>query len=81
MDFLEKQEQTPILYQDNETFNLFLLLSTAGFSQNYQYALDEAPVKTTPETPVVNNQAEETAYFSAYLLPITQKSNYSAGFR
>lgn len=52
----------------------FLLLSTAGFSQNYQYAIDEAPVKTTPETPVVNNQAEETAYFSAYLLPVTQKA-------
>jgi len=52
----------------------FLLLSTVGFSQNYHYAIDEAPVKTTPETPVVNNQVEETAYFSAYLLPLTQKA-------
>lgn len=52
----------------------FLLLSTSVFSQNYHYAIDEAPVKTTPETPVVNNQVEEAAYFSAYLLPITQKA-------
>ncbi len=52
----------------------FLLLSTAGFSQNYHYAIDETPVKTTPETPVVNNQAEEVAYFNAYLLPIAQKA-------
>lgn len=52
----------------------FLLLSTASFSQNYQYAIEEVPVKTTPETPVVSNQLEETAYFSAYLLPIAQKA-------
>ena len=51
----------------------FLLFSTAVFSQNYQYALDEAPVKT-PETPGVNNQLEEIEYFKAYLLPITQKA-------
>lgn len=51
-----------------------LLLSTAVFSQNYQYAIEEVPVKTTPETPVVNNQAEEIAYFNAYVLPVTQKA-------
>lgn len=51
----------------------FLLLSTTVFSQNYHYAIDEAPVKT-PETPVAGNQKEETNYFSAYLLPLTQKA-------
>jgi hypothetical protein len=51
----------------------FLLFSTAVFSQNYHYAIDEAPVKT-PETPVVNNQQEENDYFNAYLLPVTQKA-------
>ncbi|MBZ4033587.1 hypothetical protein K6T82_02345 [Flavobacterium sp. 17A] len=52
----------------------FILLSTSVFSQNYHYAIDEAPVKTTPENPVVNNQLEETEYFKAYLLPLTQKA-------
>ncbi|TDO97050.1 hypothetical protein [Flavobacterium sp. 245] len=52
----------------------FLLFSTAVFSQNYQYSLDQAPVKT-PETPTgVNNQLEEIDYFKAYLLPIAQKA-------
>lgn len=54
----------------------FLLFSTAAFSQNYQYALEEAPVKS-PEVPapaVVNNQLEEIEYFKAYLLPITKKA-------
>lgn len=52
-----------------------LLFSTAAFSQNYHYAIDEAPVKT-PEPPVtgVSNQLEEIDYFNAYLLPITQKA-------
>ncbi|WP_348799925.1 hypothetical protein [Flavobacterium adhaerens] len=48
----------------------FLLFSTTIFSQNYQYALDEAPVKSSG----VSNQLEEIDYFDkAYLLPITQK--------
>ncbi|MFH7000356.1 hypothetical protein ACHRVZ_20755 [Flavobacterium sp. FlaQc-57] len=48
----------------------FLLFSTAVFSQNYHYAIDEAPAKT----PGVENQLEEIAYFGAYLLPLTQKA-------
>lgn len=55
----------------------FLLLSTAVFSQNYQYAIDEAPVKA-PVTPGVNNQLEEIEYFNAYLLPIAQKATIQA---
>ncbi|WP_289661653.1 hypothetical protein [Flavobacterium panacagri] len=57
----------------------FLLFSSAVFSQNYHYAIDEAPVKTTPPvTPGVNNQQEEIDYFNAYLLPITQKATLQA---
>lgn len=55
----------------------FLLFSAAAFSQNYQYALEEAPVKS-PEVPapvLVNNQLEEIEYFKAYLLPLDQKAN------
>ncbi len=51
----------------------FLLFSTTVFSQNYQYAIDEAPVKT-PENPVVANQPEETDYFNAHVVPVTQKA-------
>ncbi|MFD2942099.1 hypothetical protein [Flavobacterium notoginsengisoli] len=50
----------------------FLLFSSAVFSQNYQYAIDEAP--KAPVTPGINNQQEEIDYFSAYLLPVTQKA-------
>ena len=55
----------------------FLLFSTAAFSQNYNYGIDEVPKNTTPARPapiVVNNQLEEIEYFKAYLLPITQKA-------
>lgn len=56
----------------------FLLFSTAVFSQNYQYSLDQAPV-TVPETPSgVKNQLEEIEYFKAYLLPVAQKANLQA---
>lgn len=51
----------------------FLLFSTTVFSQNYQYAIDEAPVKT-PENPVVANQPEETDYFNAHVVPVAQKA-------
>lgn len=54
----------------------FLLFSTIGFSQNYQYAIQKAPV-TQPEAPVskgVNNQLEEIEYFKSYLLPIAKKA-------
>lgn len=51
-----------------------LFFSTAVFSQNYQYAIEEAST-TTPEPPAgVNNQLEEIEYFNAYLLPLTQKA-------
>lgn len=53
----------------------FLLFSTVVFSQNYDYAIEEAPKKTLPLLPTVNNQLEEIAYFNAYLLPIAQKAN------
>nr|WP_294781806.1 hypothetical protein [uncultured Flavobacterium sp.] len=58
----------------------FLLFTSAVFSQNYHYAIDEAPVKTTPPVtpPGVNNQQEEIDYFNAYLLPITQKATLQA---
>jgi hypothetical protein len=52
----------------------FLLFSTVVFSQNYHYAIEEAPIKT----PGVNNQLEEIEYFNAYLLPITQKATLQA---
>ncbi|CAM3421339.1 hypothetical protein [Flavobacterium chungbukense] len=52
----------------------FLLLSVSGFSQNYHYAIDEAPVKS-PVSPVADNQPEEIEYFNAYLLPISQKAS------
>lgn len=53
----------------------FLLFSTVVFSQNYDYAIEEAPKKTLPVLPMVNNQLEEIEYFKAYLLPIAQKAN------
>ncbi|AWK06830.1 hypothetical protein HYN56_22385 [Flavobacterium crocinum] len=58
----------------------FLLFTSAVFSQNYHYALDEAPVQTPPVTPPggVNNQQEEIDYFNAYLLPIAQKATLQA---
>ncbi|MBF4464322.1 hypothetical protein [Flavobacterium sp. LC2016-12] len=56
----------------------FLLFSTIVFSQNYHYAIDDAPVKT-PEIPSgVNNQLEEIKYFEAFLLPIAQKASIQA---
>lgn len=54
----------------------FLLFSTIGFSQNYQYSLEEG--KTPPPVVLptgVNNQLEEIEYFKAYLLPVSQKAN------
>lgn len=58
----------------------FLLFSTAAFSQNYQYSLEEVPTKTpVPEVPSgVNNQLEEIEYFKAYLLPLAQKATLQA---
>lgn len=58
----------------------FLLFSTAAFSQNYQYAIDQAPAKAPePEVPSgVNNQLEEIEYFKAYLLPLAQKATLQA---
>ncbi|SHM42118.1 hypothetical protein [Flavobacterium saccharophilum] len=56
----------------------FLLFTTIVFSQNYHYAIDDAPVKT-PEVPSgVNNQLEEIKYFEAFLLPIAQKASIQA---
>lgn len=52
----------------------FLLFSTAVFSQNYHYAIDEAPANI----PGVSNQLEEIEYFNAYLLPLTQKATIQA---
>ncbi|MFB3388550.1 hypothetical protein [Flavobacterium sp. LAR06] len=56
----------------------FLLFSTIVFSQNYHYAIDDAPVKTPEIPPGVNNQLEEIKYFEAFLLPIAQKANLQA---
>lgn len=54
----------------------FLLFSTVGFSQNYQYSLEEGKIPPPVVLPTgVNNQAEEIEYFKAYLLPISQKAN------
>lgn len=56
----------------------FLLFSTVAYSQNYQYSLEEAVVKS-PEVPAgVNNQLEEIEYFKAYLLPVAQKGTLQA---
>jgi hypothetical protein len=55
----------------------FLLFSTVAFSQNYQYALEEAVIKPSQEKIAatgVNNQLEEIEYFKAYLLAISQKA-------
>jgi hypothetical protein len=49
----------------------FLLFSTAVFSQNYNYALEDA--QTKPPTGV-SNQLEEIKYFEATLWPITKKA-------
>lgn len=51
----------------------FLVFTTACFSQDYYYAVDEAP-----KTFGVNNQPEEIEYFKAYVLPLTQKANIQA---
>lgn len=57
---------------------VFLLFSTAVFSQNYQYALEEAPV-IVPEPPTgIKNQIEEIKYFEAHLLPLAQKGTLQA---
>ncbi|MET0945625.1 MAG: hypothetical protein ABWY22_09455 [Flavobacterium sp.] len=56
----------------------FLLFTTIVFSQNYHYAIDDAPVKTPEIPPGVNNQLEEIKYFEAFLLPIAQKANLQA---
>jgi hypothetical protein len=56
----------------------FLLFSTAAFSQNYQYSLEEAPAKSAELVAGVNNQPEEIEYFKAYLLPIAQKATLQA---
>lgn len=56
----------------------FLLFTTVVFSQNYEYAIEEAPA-TVPEVPTgVNNQLEEIEYFKAYLLPLAQKATLQA---
>jgi len=53
----------------------FLLFSTVVFSQNYNYAIDEAPKNTVSPLPqIVKNQLEEIEYFNAYLLPISKKA-------
>jgi hypothetical protein len=57
----------------------FLLFSTVAFSQNYQYAIEEAAPVTVPEQPSgVNNQLEEIDYFKAYLLPLAKKATLQA---
>lgn len=58
----------------------FLFFTTAVFSQNYQYSIDQAPaVPTPPEAGTgVSNQLEEIEYFKAYLLPIAQKGTIQA---
>jgi hypothetical protein len=57
----------------------FLFFSTVAFSQNYQYSLEEAQVKSLPDKPaLVNNQLEEIEYFKAYLLPIANKATLQA---
>ena len=53
----------------------FLLFSSVVFSQNYNYAVDEAPKKAVPEVPTGYNQLEEIEYFKAYLLPLAQRAN------
>lgn len=55
----------------------FLFFSTAVFSQNYQYSIEEAQVKP-PVDNGTNNQLEEIEYFKAYLLPIAQKGTIQA---
>lgn len=55
----------------------FLLFSTVVFSQNYHYAIDDAPIKVVDNSTVteVKNQLEEIEYFNAYLLPISDKAS------
>lgn len=54
----------------------FLLFSIVGFSQNYQYSLEEGKIPPPVVLPTgVNNQKEEIEYFKAYLLPLSQKAN------
>lgn len=55
-----------------------LLISTAVFSQNYNYAVKKTPKSTPLVVPVSNNQVEENEYFNAYLLPLAQKANLQA---
>lgn len=57
---------------------LFLFFSTAIFSQNYQYATDDVPVKTSASSQAGTNQLEEIEYFNAFLLPVTQKLSIQA---
>lgn len=54
----------------------FLLFSTVGFSQNYQYSLEEGKIPPPVVLPTgVSNQKEEIEYFKAYLLPLSQKAD------
>jgi hypothetical protein len=54
----------------------FLLFSMVGFSQNYQYSLEEGKIPSPVILPSgVNNQLEEIEYFKAYLLPVAQRAN------
>lgn len=59
----------------------FLLFTTAVFSQNYQYSIEEASNKSTLKAAVVNNQLEEIEYFKAYLLPISKKATLQAALK
>ncbi len=53
----------------------FLLFSSVVFAQNYNYAIGNSKKIILPTVPAVNNQPEEVAYFSAYVLPLAQKAN------
>jgi hypothetical protein len=52
-----------------------LLFSNAVFSQNYNYAVKKTQKNTPPVTTVSKNLIEEDEYFSAYLLPLSEKAN------
>jgi hypothetical protein len=51
-----------------------LLFSTSVFSQNYQYAIEEAQIEIPVAPTGVNNQLEEIEYFKAHLLPLAKKA-------
>jgi hypothetical protein len=53
----------------------FLLFSSVVFAQNYNYAIGNSKKIILPTVPALNNQPEEVAYFSAYVLPLAQKAN------